>query len=120
MGIILFIVSVILLWILSPIFILYTIIRKLFKFKELSDYFHWVAFSIDQMGNVMGSPIMNDVLLKKTAKHKYGNPDETISYVTGVNYINKELTTAGYFVAHCLDAVDPNHVEKAAENNQQN
>ena len=27
---------------------------------------------------------------------------------------------AGYFIAHCLDAVDPNHVKKAAENDQRN
>jgi hypothetical protein len=99
---------------------MYAIIRKIFKRGEISEYFHWVAFSIDQMGNVMGAPIMNDVLLKKTSKHKYGNPDETISHVTGVNYVAKKLTTPGYFVAHCLNAVDRNHVEKAAENNQQN
>lgn len=108
------------LWILSPIFILYAILKKAFKPKELGEYFHWVAFSIDQMGNVMGAPIMNDILLKKTSTHKYGNPDETISHVTGVNYVAQQLTTPGYFVAHTLNAVDPDHVEKAAENDQHN
>lgn len=50
----------------------------------------------------------------------YRNPDETISHVTGVNYVAKKLTSTGYFVAHCLDAVDRNHVTKAAETNQFN
>ena len=120
MGIILFIVSVIMLWILTPIFIIYAIFRNILDFKKLSEYFHWVAFSIDQLGNTMGAPIMNDALLKKTAKKKYGNPDETISHVTGVNYVAQTLTTPGYFVAHCLDAVDPDHVTKASNNNQIN
>ena len=108
------------LWILSPLFITYAIIRKIFKPKELSDYFHWIAFAIDQLGNVMGAPVMNDVLLKKDPAKLYGNPDETISHVTGVNYRAQTLTSFGYFVAHCLDAVDPNHVNKAADNDQRN
>jgi hypothetical protein len=120
LGIILFIVAVIMLWILSPIFIIYAIIRKIFNLKKLGEYFHNVAFSIDQLGNTMGAPIMNDFLLKKESPKLYGNPDETISHVTGVNYKAQTLTDFGYFVAHTLDALDPNHVTKAANNDQRN
>jgi len=120
MGLLLFIVAVVLMWALSPLFILYTIIRKLFKLKSLGEYFHNVAFAIDQLGNVMGAPIMNDFLLKKEPAKLYGNPDETISHVTGVNYKAKTLTDFGYFVAHSLDAVDENHVTKASETDQRN
>lgn len=38
--------------------------------------------------------------------------NETISHVTGFKYKSQTLTSIGYFVAHCLDAVDTNHVEK--------
>ena len=106
----------ILLFILSPIFFLYAI----FKNKNISKYFYNVAFAIDQLGNVMGAPIMNDFLLKKNPAKLYGNPDETISHVTGVNYKAEKLTSFGYFIAHCLNTVEKNHVEKAAENNQKN
>ena len=119
MGFILFIVARFLQWLLTPLFFIYSIIR-ISDFKKLSDYFHNVAFGIDQLGNVMGSTIMNDWLLKSTSTHLYGNPDETISFVTGVNYKAKTLTSFGYFIAHTLDFVDKNHVEKAAENEQKN
>lgn len=114
------IVAITLFWALTPIFILYTLVKYIFKPKKLGNYAYMVAFSIDQLGNVMGAHIMNDVLLKKEAVKKYGNPDETISHVTGVNYLAKTLTDLGYFVAHSLDAVDKNHVTKAAETNQVN
>lgn len=117
MGVILFIVAVLLSSLFMPLFMLYAIVR-LCKFKRISKYFHDVAFGIDQLGNVMGAPIMNDLLLTKNAIKLYGNPDETISHVTGVNYLNKSLTMFGYFVAHCLNTAEKNHVEKAAINEQ--
>lgn len=120
MGLLLFIVAVVLMWALSPLFVLYAIVRKIFKLKKLGEYFHNVAFAIDQLGNVMGAPIMNDFLLKKEPAKLYGNPDETISHVTGVNYKAMKLTAFGYFVAHTLDALDENHVTKAANTDQKN
>lgn len=113
-GIILYIVAVLLLWILSPVFILYAIIRTVNKDK----YFYDVAFGIDQLGNVLGAPLMNDLLIKKTSKHKYGNPDETISYVTGLNYKDKSLTLFGLLIVKRLNSLDENHVEKAVKNEQ--
>ena len=119
MGIILYIVAKIGYLILSPITMLYAIIKLLFK-GGLFNYFHQLAFAIDQLGNVMIAPMANDCLLKKGSPKLYGCPDETISHVTGVNYKAKTLTDFGYFVAHTLDAVDKNHVNKAAETDQIN
>ena len=119
MGILLFIIAVILFAIISPIYMIGGIILS-GGLKDISKYFHNIAFAIDQLGNVMGAPLMNKVLLKKNAPKLYGNPDETISHVTGVNYKAKTLTDFGYFVAHTLDAVDENHVNKAAETDQIN
>ena len=119
MGIILYIVAKIGYLTLSPITMLYAIIKLLFK-GGLINYFHQLAFAIDQLGNVMIAPMANDCLLKKDSPKLYGNPDETISHVTGVNYKAMKLTNFGYFVAHCLDAVDKKHVDKAADNDQRN
>ena len=117
MGIILFLTAIILLWFLSPLFILFAI-YKLRNFKKLSSYFGSVAFAIDQLGNVMGAPIMNSWLLKKDAVKLYGNPDETISHVTGVNYLANKLTIFGKALAWILNKVDKNHVQNAAINEQ--
>lgn len=119
MGILLYIVAKIGYLILSPITMIYAVIKLLFK-GGLLNYFHQLAFAIDQLGNVMIAPMANDVLLKENTPKLYGNPDETISHVTGVNYKAQTLTSMGYFVAHSLDAIDKNHVEKAAETDQKN
>ena len=119
MGIILYIVAKIGYLTLSPITMLYAIIKLLFK-GGLFNYFHQLAFAIDQLGNVMIAPMANDLLLKKDSSKLYGNPDETISHVTGVNYKAMTLTSMGYFVAHSLNAVDKNHVIKASNTDQKN
>ena len=117
MGIILYIVAKNLYLILSPITMLYAIIKLTIK-GGLFKYFHDLAFAIDQLGNVMIAPMANDLLLKSKSKKKYGDPDETISHVTGVNYNDESLTDLGYFISHTLNALDNNHVQKAAENEQ--
>ena len=118
-GIILYIAAKIGYFVLSPITMLYAVVKLSFK-GGLANYFHNLAFAIDQLGNVMIAPMANDVLLKKDPAKLYGSPDETISHVTGVNYKAQKLTDFGYFVAHSLDAIDENHVEKAADTNQIN
>lgn len=117
MEILLYIVAKLMYAILSPITMLYAIIKLTFK-GGLMKYFYNLALSIDQLGNVMIAPMANDILLKNGAPKLYGDPDETISHVTGVNYVSETLTDFGYFVAHSLDAVDKDHVTKASENEQ--
>jgi len=114
-GIVLFIVATILFWILSPLFIIYA----LFKAGNLSVYFRNVALSIDQLGNTMGAPLMNSLLIKKNCIYlKFGNPDQTISYVLSVNYFNKSLTILGIIIVKILDFVDTDHIKKAYESEQ--
>lgn len=119
MGTIILIIAILLFSIISPIYLIGGIIINK-SFKEISEYFYSIAFSIDQLGNAMGGPIMNKFLLKKNPTKLYGNPDETISHVTGVNYKSEKLTSFGYFIAHCLDCIEKDHVEKAADINQIN
>lgn len=123
MGLILFILSLILALILCTIFTIYTLFKYLFsfKFKKLNKWFYNIAFSIDQMGNVWGGPMMNDCLLiNKVEEHLYGNPDETISHVTGVNKLNNNLTLLGRIVSKILNRAEKQHVEKAAITDQNN
>ena len=114
-GIVLFIVATILFWILSPLFIIYA----LFKAGNLSVYFRNVALSIDQLGNTMGAPMMNSLLIKKNCIHlRFGNPDQTISYVLGINYKLNSLNKLGLLIVKILDKIEKQHVEKAVEYEQ--
>jgi hypothetical protein len=114
MGFVLFIVARFLQWILTPIFLIYA----LFRAKNIDKYLFDIAFSIDQLGNVIGAPMMNDILLKKNPTKTYGNPDETISHVTGVNYMSNKLSIFGKILVMILNSIDKNHVQKAANNEQ--
>lgn len=118
-NIILYVVSKLLYTLLAPITMLYAIVKLIFK-GGLFKYFYDLAFAMDQLGNVMIAPMANDVLLKKDPAKLYGSPDETISHVTGVNYLAKKLTSLGYFVAHTLNKAEKEHVEKAANYDQDN
>lgn len=88
------------------------------KPKAANKYFYNLSFAIDQLGNVLCSHVFNLILLKKNPAKEYGNPDETISHVTGVNYLTGTLTPLGKFLALVLNKLDKNHVQNAAENEQ--
>ena len=121
MGILLYLVAVVLLAILIIPFMVYAII-SIRNFKGISDYCHNLAFAIDQLGNAMGAPMMNDLLLKDKLKAPklYGNVDETISHVTALNFQVNNTTWMGNFVAKSLDKVDKDHIKNAANNEQDN
>lgn len=77
-------------------------------------YAYSIALSIDQLGNVVCSNLFND-LLKKEGGYDFGNEDETISKVLGINKASGHLTKLGKLLADILNKIDPNHVEKAAK-----
>lgn len=117
MGILLFIVASLILFIIGiPMIMLGAILSG----RKINKYFGDVAFSIDQTGNVFCAPIFNVLFLKKESLKLYGNPDETISHVTGVNKLAGTLTIYGRIFAWFLNKIDKNHVEKAANNSQIN
>lgn len=117
MGIILFIVASIILYIIViPMIIVSTILTG----KKADKYYYDLAFAIDQLGNVLCAPAFNRILLKRSPTKLYGNPDETISHVTGINKLGKTLTWLGLGLAWVLNKIDTNHVEKAANNSQIN
>lgn len=95
--------------------------RNIAHFTRFIDKrYHQIAFGIDQLGNVVCQDVFNDWFIKRDTKlrYDYGKPDHTVSHVTGVN--KESLTFFGRLLAGVLNAIDPNHIEKAAKNEQYN
>lgn len=111
-SLILFLTALILGYILFPLGFLYAILT--FRVSK-SKYLFNLAFALDKLGNAVLGVVMNDVLKKKNG-HKFGNYDETISYVLGRNKFTGTLTGFGRLIAWILNKIDPEHVEKAVKN----
>lgn len=101
MGLLLFLISVILLYLLSIPLMVYSLLR-VSSFKEAGDYFFELAKSIDQFGNALGKYIFNDLFVSKGG-YRFGDIDETISSVTGRNYQANTLTPSGKLFRVILD-----------------
>jgi len=91
-------------------------VYALFK-RGLSHYFWVCALSIDQTGNAICMHLFNDLLIKPKG-HRFGNPDETVSYVLGMNKKTDTLYLLGRMLSDILGWIDKNHVEKAAAKEQ--
>lgn len=113
MGKILFNIAVILGAILMPIGWLYSLFTFRLKWSRLNDYYKAMAISIDKLGNVVMGTLFND-LMKTKDGYEFGNHEETISKVLGVNKKLGTLKKPGRWLADILNYIDPNHVEKAA------
>ena len=100
--------------ILFPLGWLYSLFTFKLSIRKLSGYFKAIAISIDQLGNVVMANLMNDTLIKDDG-HKFGDPDETISMVLGLNKKEKSLTNIGINIADILNKIEKDHVEKAIE-----
>lgn len=125
LGLILFIVALILIFILGPISIAYSTSKYLlsFRFKTAWTYINKlltsIAHSIDQTGNVICQDLFNDLLLKEQL-YKFGNADETISSALGKSKALNDLKWLGKLIVGILNTLDPEHVEKAAQHPSNN
>lgn len=117
MSFILFIISLVLRRTLEPVMFLYNGVIALFK-GEWAQYNMDLAVAIDQYGNGLCRHLFNQILIKKTSVHKFGNIDETISSVIGKNKIADTLTWLGVVVDIMLDSLDPNHSIDAIDNTE--
>ena len=113
-GFILLIIAVLMSIVLYPLGLVYSLITFRFSFKQLGSYWFVMAVSVDQLGNVVMSTLFNDLLIRKYG-HKFGDEDQTVSMVLGVNKKMGTLTKLGKLIADILNKIDPNHVEKAIE-----
>ena len=120
---ILFVIALILGLIIIPIGMIYSFIVLVIRFKGrtliriINRLFFLLAYSIDQFGNVSCQYLFNDILIKNDG-YKFGDPDETISSVLGHNKKQKTLTRFGKIIVFLLNTIDPFHVEKAVEHEQ--
>lgn len=130
MGIILLLLAIILKTILSPILIVYGFIRCIIlgiksgyktygfwgifigPYIEIEDWLMEFALSLDQMGNVMGMHLWNDMFRKKGG-YNSGDRLDTISYFLGSNSKKNKLTKAGNVIVKILDTLDEDHSNKA-------
>ena len=113
-GFVLLVLSVLMSIVLYPLGWLYSIITFRGSFKKLGSYWFVMAISVDQLGNVVMGTLFNDILIRKYG-HKFGDEDQTVSMVLGVNKKMGTLTKLGKLIADILNKIDPNHVEKAIE-----
>ncbi len=92
--------------------IIYTLIRAIFK--GLKDWFYIIAISIDQLGNVVGMHLFNDIMVKPNG-HRFGNPDETISLVLAMNKKQGTLYPIGRALGWLLNKIDDGHLENTTQ-----
>lgn len=117
MGFLLFIISLVLKRILElPMYLFGSVIACLKG--EWNQYNTDLAIATDQYGNGLCQYLFNQVLIKKTSVHKFGNIDETISSVIGKNKVADTLTWLGAAVDIMLDSLDPNHSIDAIDNTE--
>ena len=105
--------------ILYPLGWVYSMITFRGSFKKLGKWWFVMAISVDQLGNVVMSTMFNDILISKYG-HRFGDEDQTVSMVLGVNKAMGTLTRLGKFIADVLNFIDKDHVEKAIEKNENN
>ena len=113
-GFILLVIAVLMSIVLFPIGWVYSMITFKLSFKRLGGYWFVMAVSVDQLGNVVMGTLFNKLLRTKYG-HKFGDEDQTVSMVLGVNKKMGTLTKLGKFIADLLNKIDPDHVEKAIE-----
>lgn len=75
------------------------------------------AISIDQSGNTFCDELFNYTLVKK-GYYPYGNPDETISGVTGKNKKRAKLSKVGKILDWILEKLDPGHSIESIEEDE--
>lgn len=115
MEILLLFAALILIFSFSPIGLVAAFLKSLFtwKIQYFKDYCYNIAGSIDQLGNVIMSPLFNSILIKKNSVNKFGDKDETISSVLGRNQKANKLRYLGKRLVALLDWFEKDHSIKS-------
>jgi len=118
--IILWIVSIVLKYIVIAISFLIIPVYFIVTFKwktgleELSLWFYNMALSNDQHGGCVNSKTL-DLFMSKRGAEKYGNPDDTVSYILARNKHKSKNSNIGVIIGKLLDKIEHNHLDKAIE-----
>lgn len=128
MGLILFIVSLILVglvtaisFVVTPIYYIVTL-KFISGSKQLDKWFGLMALSFDQFGNVTCSKVLNLTMLNKHPERLpmgFGDEDDTVSYVLAINEKRDTLSLFGKFIVKVLNFLDKNHMDKAINNKRE-
>lgn len=110
---ILFVLACVLLVIIGFSVIFLAVVTSFFT-GEAPEYFLNMAIGIDQLGNVLISPVANVLLIKKNG-YQFGVIDETISSVLGKNQQFNTLRLPGRLIAGILDFIDKDHCKKSID-----
>ncbi len=93
----------------------YSVISRMLKAASI--YFWKCAVAMDELGNTLCMDLFNDLMVKPDG-HRFGNSNETVSPVLGVNKKAGKLYWLGLALSYILHLIDKFHVEKAADNEQ--
>ena len=64
-GFLLFIVSILIVYLFMPLAFAYNVLRMIiFNRKDIGGYYHSLAVSVDQFGNVAAKYLLNDLITK--------------------------------------------------------
>lgn len=119
MGIFLWLLSIVLSIIMFPAGYLFGFFKQIYKrkffksFRDMNDKFYKQACSIDRYGNIVCAELFNQLLIKQSSPHKFGNDRETISSTLGRNYVSYNLTRLGRRICAILNWIDKDHVTKS-------
>ena len=106
--VIIYILSLIVIALLSPLGVIYTAIKNIFLFKlktwtlKLIDYLEVIVIAIDQICQILLSDLLNDIAIKKRG-YSFGDPDDTIGYCIRKNHKKETLTLFGKFIQLLID-----------------
>lgn len=114
-NLILLLIAISLSILIFPFALFYAIITR--GFNSLGKDSWGTAIAIDQLGNVWCKHLFNDLFVRPNG-HRFGNPNETVSHVLGVNKANGTLYYIGHILSNILNLIERNHVEKAKDNPQ--
>ena len=133
-GLLLFLISIIsvsLVFVLSTVFSIIYYVTHFWKLRQaynkIDKYFYDMAHSVDQFGNVNCARLFDHVMIMKKWRsaiafdtvqyHKFGDVDDTISYILADNWITDKLSKFGTFWKNFLNFVDTteegDHMEKS-------
>jgi hypothetical protein len=112
-NLLLLILSVVLFLFFGSIGFIYSILHRLLR--SVGNYFWQIAVAIDELGNTVCQDLFNNIM-RKRGGYRFGNSNETVSYVLGVLKQEDKLLPIGGFVSWLLNKIDKHHVEDAVKN----
>lgn len=86
------------------------------KVTDLNTYFYNIAQVFDKVGNVVGYPVWNIILITKDG-YMFGNSKEDMSSVLGKNQEKGTLKGLGIWLDKKLNKIQTNHTINAIDNN---